>query len=128
MLNNPEAEILMRDARAMQARGEALMAVGDWRDAAEKGWLAVRCATIALVWEVTGVRNSAGRHINAGLRKLAQDRGGQWIQLRKDYADAVYHLHSEAFYDGIHNDDLADLIHEVADYIGRVEELARTDA
>ena len=38
MLNNPGAEALMQDARAMQARAEQLMAAGDWRDAAEKGW------------------------------------------------------------------------------------------
>ena len=124
MLQSLEAETLMQDAREMQAEGVRLMDAGDWRDAAEKGWLAVRNATAALVWDVTGVRNRTSSHVNAGIRKLAQERGGEWVQLRRAYADAMRHLHSMAFYDGVYNDDLPDLVRNVADYIRRAEALA----
>ena len=124
-LKNLEAEKLMQDAREMQAEGVRMMDAGDWRDAAEKGWLAVRNATAALIWEVTGIDNPTSSHITAGLRKLAQERGGEWVTLRKDYSDAVYLLHSQAFYDGVHNTDLPQLVRDVADYIRRAEELAK---
>ena len=128
MLNNPAAEALMQDARAMQARAEELLAAGDWRDAAEKGWLAVRNANIALVWAVTGVHNRTSVQINAGLRKLARERGGQYAELQKQNGDFAQHLHSRAFYDGVRNNDLPAFVRQVADYLRRVEELAGNDA
>ena len=128
MLKNADAETLMQDARAMQAEGVRMIDAGDWRDGAEKGWLAVRNATAALIWDVTGIDNPTSSHITAGLRKLAQDRGGEWVTLRKAYSDAVHLLHSQAFYDGVHNADLPQLVREVADYIALVEELAGNDA
>ena len=124
MLQTLEAETLMQDAREMQAEGVRLMDNGDWRDGAEKGWLAVRNATAALVWDVTGVRNRTSSHVNVGIRKLAQERGGEWVLLRKDYGQFAHHLHSLAFYDGVYNADLPDLVREAADYIRRAEELA----
>ena len=128
MLNNPGAEALMQDARAMQARAEALLAAGDWRDGAEKAWLAARCANIALVWAVTGVHNRTSVQINAGLRKLARERGGQYAELQKQNSDFAHLLHSEAFYDGIRNDDLPIFVRRVADYLRLVDELAQNDA
>ena len=128
MLDNPGAEALMQDARDAYAKAEDLMVAGDWRDGAEKGWLAVRNATAALIWDVTGIDNPTSSHITAGLRKLAQDRGGQWVTLRKAYSDAVHLLHSQAFYDGVHNADLPQLVREVAGYIALAEELAGNDA
>ena len=124
MLQTLEAETLMQDAREMQAEGVRLMDNGDWRDAAEKGWLAVRNATAALVWDVTGVRNRTSSHVNAGIRKLAQERGGEWAQLRTEYGAAMAHLHSMAFYDGVYHPDLPDLVRNVADYTRRAEALA----
>ena len=124
-LKNLAAERLMQDARQMQAEGVRMMDAGDWRDAAEKGWLAVRNATAALVWEVTGVDNPNSKKINDGLRKLAQERGGEWLEMRKSYGDAVHHLHQEAFYNGNYNADLPDQVRDVADYIRRAEELAK---
>lgn len=125
MLRNLNAEALMQDARAMQAEGVRLIDAGDWRDAAEKGWLAVRNATAALVLDVTGVHNRTSTHINAGLRKLAQERGGEWVLMRKDYGEIAHHLHSQAFYNGVYNDDITALVRgDVADYIRRAEELA----
>ena len=128
MLNHPGAEALMQDARAMQARAEELMDAGDWRDAAEKGWLAVRNANIALVWAITGVHNRTSVQINAGLRKLARERGGQYAELQKQNSDFAQHLHSRAFYDGVRNNDLPVFVRQVADYLRRVEELAGNDA
>ena len=124
MLQSLEAETLMQDAREMQAEGVRLMDNGDWRDGAEKGWLAVRNATAALVWDVTGVHNRTSTQINAGLRRLARERGGEWAQLRDTYGGFAHHLHSMAFYDGVYHDDLPDLVREVADYIRRAEALA----
>ena len=128
MLNNPAAEALMQDARAMQARAEALLAAGDWRDAAEKGWLAVRNATAALVLATTGVHNRTSTQINAGLRKLARERGGEYAELWQQNGDFAKHLHSRAFYDGIYSDILPDTVRLVADFIRRAEQLAGNDA
>ena len=95
--------------------------MGDWRDAAEKGWLAVRNATAAAVlWG----HNQTTSHINAGLRKLARERGGEWAELRKDYGEAAHLLHSQAFYKGVYDNDVPALVRGAADYIRRVEELA----
>ena len=125
MLKNRDAETMMQDARDMQAEAVRRIDAGDWRDGAEKGWLAARNATVALVWEVTGVRNQTSTHINAGIRKLAQERGGEWAQMRKEYGDFVHHLHTQAFYNGLYDDDIPALVRgDVAEYIRRAEELA----
>ena len=128
MLDNPGAEALMQDARAMQARAEELLAAGDWRDAAEKGWLAVRNANIALVWAVTGVHNRTSVQINTGLRKLANQRGGEYAEMNSLYGRFARYLHSRAFYDGIYHRDLPDYVRQVADFIRRATQLAETDA
>ena len=128
MLDNPGAETLMRDARDAYAKAEALMAAGDWRDGAEKGWLAFRNAAAALVWDVTGVHNRTNRNIRIGLRKLAQERGGEYAELPRLWGHLIHHLHSRAFYDGVYEYELPGIIGEVADFIRRAEELAGNDA
>ena len=125
MLNNPDAEALMQDARAMQARAEELMAAGDWRDAAEKGWLAVRNATAAMIWNLTGVRYRTSTQINAGFRKLVRERGGEYAALRKQNGEFAHRLHSDAFYEGVYDNDLPGIIRNVAGYLRRAEELAQ---
>ena len=87
----------MLDARAMQAEAVALLDAGDWRDAAEKGWFAIRNATAALVLGMTGGYNPHNTSINAGIHKLARERGGEWLRLRESYTDVVYNLHGERF-------------------------------
>ena len=114
----------MQGAREMQAASERMMAAGDWRDAAEKGWLAVRNATAALVLEVTGVDNPTSTGITGGLRALAGERGGEWARLREAYGQATRWLHSDAFYRGIYKDDIGDRVRSVADYIALAVELA----
>ena len=114
----------MQDARVMQAAGARLMDAGDWRDAAEKGWRAARSATAALVWDLSGVHNQTSTQINAGLRTLARERGGEYAELRRRYSEFAHNLHSQAFYNGFYHDDLPDIVHSVADYIRRAEELA----
>ena len=125
MLKNADAETLMQDAHAMHAAAVRTLAAGDWRDAAEKGWLAARNATAALVLETTGVHNPHSTGINAGLRRLA-GRGGPWLEMRRRYSDFAHLLHSEAFYGGVYNDDIGNILQDVADYLHRVEELAET--
>ena len=124
MLKNADAETLLQDAHAMHAAAVRTLAAGDWRDAAEKGWLAARNATAALILETTGVHNPHSTSINAGLRQLAQQRGGPWAELRNLYGHFAHHLHSEAFYGGVYHDDIGDLLQGVADYLRRAEELA----
>ena len=124
MLNNPDAEAMMQDAREMQAAAERLLAAGDWRDAADKAWLATRNATAAAVLEVTGVNNSNSTGIAAGISKLARERGGEWARLRQSYREVIRYLHRDAFYRGKYRDDLGDRVRGVADYIRRAEELA----
>ena len=92
------------------------------------GWLAVRNASAALVWDVTGVHNRTNRNIGIGLRKLAQDRGGEYAELPKLWGHFVHRLHSEAFYDGIYRDELPAFVRQVADFIRRAEQLAGNDA
>ena len=123
-LRNLEAEALMQDARAMQAEGVRLVDAGDWRDGAEKGWLAVRNATAALVWEVTGRRNRSSSGIWAGVRELSQERGGEYRELRRLWGHFAQHLHQSAFYDGVYTDNLPRFVRDVGDYIRRAEELA----
>ena len=128
MLDNPGAEALMQDARDAYAKAEALMAAGDWRDGAEKGWLAARTANIALVWAVTGVHNRTSVQINTGFRKLANRRGGEYAELNTLYGRLARRLHSQAFYNGIYHRDLPDFVRQVADFIRRAQQLAETDA
>ena len=122
MLNNPVAEAIMQDARETQATAERLLNAGDWRDAAEKAWLATRNATVAL--EVTGVHNHTSTGITGGIKKLARERGGEWTRLKDDYGLVIRFLHGQAFYKGIYSEDVADRVRGAADYIRRAEELA----
>ena len=115
---------MMQDAREAQATAERLLDAGDWRDAAEKAWLATRNATAAAVLEVTGVNNSGSTGIEAGLRQLSRQRGGEWARLREEYKQVVHFLHSDAFYRGIYQNDIGDRVRATADYIRRAEELA----
>ena len=118
---------MMQDAREAQATAERLLDAGDWRDAAEKAWLATRNATAAAVLEVTGVNNSGSTGIEAGLRQLSRQRGGEWARLREEYKQVVHFLHSDAFYRGIYQNDIGDRVRGVADYIRRAEELAAAE-
>lgn len=124
VLKDAQAETLMQDAYAMQAAAVQRLEAGDWRDAAEKAWCATRNATQALVLETLGEDNPRSTKIESGLRFLARVRGGPWVLLRKDYADTAKYLHARAFYDGIYDDDLPELVRGVADYIRLAEELA----
>lgn len=124
MLKNADAALLMQDARAMQAAGARLLAAGDWRDAAEKGWLAARNASQALLLEVNEEEQPRTPNISAGIRALAHQRGGKWQELNVRLAQVAYYLHSEAFYGGVYVEDIPDLVRGIADYIALAEELA----
>ena len=128
MLKNPDAETLMQDARTIHAEAEDLLSAGDWRNASEKAWLAVRDSTAALVWNITGVHNQTETDISLGLGTLAHQRGGQYDKLSTLYGFFTHNLLYETFYDGFYLDDIPDLIHKVADYIALAEQLAENDA
>ena len=128
MLKNADAETLMQDARAMQTEAEALLSAGDWRNAAEKGWLAATAATAALIWSITGVHYQTETDINAGLNDLLYQRRGEYDELSKLYSLFTQNLLCDAFYDGVYCEDIPNLIREVADYIARAEQLAQNDA
>lgn len=124
MLKNVSARELLSDARAIHDDAMARLAVGDWRDAAEKAWCATRNATQAAILELYGAEMPRSTNIDAGIRSLARERGGEWIELRKNYTEVVYHLHIEAFYGGVYHMDIPDLVRGVADYIDLIEGLA----
>ena len=123
MLNNPDAAAMMQDAREAQAAAARLLDAGDWRDAAEKAWLATRNAAAAAL-EVTGVDHANSTGIEAGLRRLSRERGGEWARLQQSYRDVIRYLHRDAFYRGEYRDDIGDRVRGVADYIRRAEGLA----
>ena len=125
MLKDVTAEALMRDARAMQEETVTRLEAGDWRDASGKAWCATRNATQAVVLEIYGLDSPRSTNIDSGIRALARERGGEWVEMRKDYTEVVYHLHIEAFYGGVYHDDIPDLVRGVSDYILRVGELAQ---
>ena len=77
MLKDPVADSRMSDARAMQEEAMGLLESGDWRDASEKAWCAIRNATQALALEIYGVNNPRSTNIDAGIRALARERGGE---------------------------------------------------
>ena len=128
MLKNADAETLMQDARKIHAEATRIVNAGDWRNASEKAWHAVEAATAALIWDLTGVENHAEADISAGIRKLAYQRGGEYIELRIMNGDFAHNLFFRAFHDGNYHEDIPDLIGEVADYIARAEQLAETGA
>ncbi len=123
MLKDAAAESLMNDAHAMREEAMARLDAGDWRDASEKAWCATRNATQALLLEIYGVDSPRSTNIDAGIRALARERGGQWVAMRKDYTEVVYYLHIEAFYGGVYHDDIPDLVRGVSEYIALAEEL-----
>ena len=131
MLKNADAEALMQNARAAQAKGERLWAAGNWRNAAEQGWQAVRDATAALVLEVNGeppapvgLYDRTVNGISMAISKLARERGGEWERLDIRFTTAMIYLHDQAYDAGVYDDEISDLVREAADYIRCAEELA----
>lgn len=75
--------------------------------------------------EVTGGHNRSSTDINAGIRKLAQGRGGGWGLRREKYGAFAHRRYAQVFYNGVYHDDIpASVRGEVADYLRRAEELA----
>ena len=128
MLKNADAQTLMQDARTTHAEATRMSDAGDWRNAAEKGWLAATTATAALVWSITGVHQQTEDDISDDIRTLAYERGGQYNKLRTLYGFFTHNLLYETFYDGVYCEDIPDMIGEIADYIARAEQLAETGA
>ncbi len=132
MLRNAEAEALMQDARAAQAEGERLWAAGDWRNATEQGWQAVRDATAALALEVmgepptpVGLYDPQVNGISVAISALARERGGEWERLDVRFSGAYVDLY---FYADVYDDEIGDQVRDAADYIRCAEELAEQAA
>ena len=135
MLKTPTAQTLMQDARTIHAEAETLLSAGDWRNAAEKAWLASRAATAALVWDVTGVHHQTETDISVSFSALVHQRRGQcdnqydqYDKLSALYGYLTHNLLYETFYDGVYLEDIPGMIHEVADYIALAEQLTGNDA
>ena len=128
MLKTPGAETLMQDARAIHAEATRIVNAGDWRNASEKAWLAVEAATVALLWNLTGVKYHTETDISLAISDLSYQRGGEYIELRLMHSDFAHNLFYRAFHDGNYHEDIPDLIGEVADYIALAEKLAETGA
>ena len=132
MLRNAEAEALMQNARAAQAEGERLWAKGDWRNATDQGWAAVRDATAALALEVNGeppvpvgLYDPQVNGISVAISTLARERGGEWERLDVRYSEAYVDLY---FHAGVYDDEIGDQVRDAADYIRCAEELAEQAA
>ena len=132
MLKNADAEALMQNARAAQAEGERLWAAGDWRNATDQGWAAVRDATAALALEVNGklaepegLGDPQVNAISGSISDLAQERGGEWEELDRRFSGAYVDLY---VYAGCYDDEIGYLVREAADYIRCAEELAERAA
>ena len=132
MLKNADAEALMQNARAAQAEGERLWAAGDWRNATEQGWAAVRDATAALALAVNGklaepegLGDPRVNAISDSISDLAQERGGEWEELDRLFSGAYVDLY---VYAGCYDDEIGYLVREAADYIRCAEELAERAA
>ena len=128
MLKNPDAQTLMQDARTTHAEATRMIDAGDWRNASEKAWLAVRDSTAALIWNLTGVENRTETDVSVGICNLSFQHGGEYTELRILFGYLTHNLLYETFYDGVYFEDIPDLIGEVADYIARAEQLAETGA
>ena len=126
MLQNPAADALMQDARAMQSTALQRLEAEDWRDAAEKTWCAARNATKALVLEVDAEEARRSTKIEVAMRNIARRRGGEWLRLRSLYSDIVHYLHAEAFYEGAYTDDVPEYIREGSEFIELTERLAQS--
>ena len=124
MLRDVSAEAMMADARAMHQEAIARLEAGDWRDASEKAWCAARNASQALLMETSAEENPRTTNINAGIRAMARERGGRWVEMPRHLSEIAYQLHIEAFYGGVYDDDIPRLVRSVADYIALAEELA----
>ena len=132
MLRNAEAEALMQNARAAQAEGERLWAAGDWRNATDQGWAAVRDATAALALEVNGeppvpvgLYDPQVNGISVAINDLARERGGEWERLNVRYSGAYVDLY---FHAGVYDDEIGDQVRDAADYIRCAEQLAEQAA
>ena len=128
MLKNADAETLMQDARSIHAEATRIVNAGDWRNASKKAWHAVEAATVALLWNLTGVKNHTETDISLAISDLSYQRGGEYIELRLRHGDFAHNLFYRAFHDGNYHEDIPDLIGEVADYIALAEKLAETGA
>ena len=126
MLQNPAADALMQDARAMQSTALQRLEAEDWRDAAGKTWCAARNATKALVLEVDAEEARRSTKIEVAMRNIARRRGGEWLRLRSLYSDIVHYLHAEAFYEGAYTDDVPEYIREGSEFIELTERLAQS--
>ena len=115
---------IFADARQMGEAAIERMAVGDFRDAAEKAWCATLRATEALVLVRSGQEPGTSTMAGRRLRSLSL-RDRSLGDIARTYSHRQGVLHGECFYHDYYDpEEIAFLVGETADYIRDAESLA----
>ena len=128
-IRNPtdRVQAVFQDARALQADALEMLALGKFRNAAEKAWGATKRATDALVLARTSEEPERTPETGAGLRLLeSHDEGVRSVHLTRRYYARQGHLHGECFYNGLCEpvEDTERMIRRTSAYIEDAERLA----
>ena len=125
MLKTERGKVIIADAWEHYKDAIEMLERGDLRNAAGKGWGAIRRATNALVLERTGQEPEEVRETSAAMRRLAWE-DATLASLKRRYTAGVAFLLGDCFYDGhcAPEDYHSELIRDTADYIRDVETLA----
>ena len=117
---------IFADARLMHSHALERLAAGDLRDAAEKGWCAMRRAAEALILARTGQPCPNTSAVSRELRALGRNDETAYL-LAGHYGAAARYLHGDCFYSGLCDpvDDTERRIREAANFIATAEDLAQ---
>ena len=120
---------IFADARLMYAQALERWEAGDIRDAAEKGWCAMRRAAEALVLARTGQPCPNTSAVSRELRALGCNDDTAYF-LAGQYGTAARYLHGDCFYSGLCEplDDTERRIREAASFIATAADLAAAGA
>ena len=120
------ANAIFADARLMYSHAMERWHAGDVRDAAEKGWCAMRRAAEALILARTGQPCPNTSAVSRELRALGRRDETAYL-LAGHYGAAARYLHGDCFYSGLCEplDDTERRIREVANFIATAENLAQ---
>ena len=120
------ANAIFADARLMHSHALERWEAGDIRDAAEKGWCAMRRAAEALILARTGQPCPNTSAVSRELRALGRSDETAYL-LAGHYGAAARYLHGDCFYSGLCEplDDTERRIREAANFIAAAEDLAQ---
>ena len=119
---------IFADARLMHTHALERWEAGDIRDAAEKGWCAMRRAAEALILARTGQPCPNTSAVSRELRALGRSDETAYL-LAGQYGAAARYLHGDCFYSGLCDplDDTERRIREAANFIAAAEDLAQSE-